>query len=172
MTESIFVKEIGRIKKAKSAIEKALDVKLNITKSGIEIEGKEEYNEYIALRVVEALNLGFKVPEALKLRNENYMLEIINMKKHTRPSRLSTIKGRIIGKEGKSLTVLSELTNCDIRIKDYDVGIIGETFEIKFAVNALLSLIHGSPHSSVYAYLEKSKPLREMKEDEKGKISL
>ena len=169
--DNIFIKEIGRIKKAQKELEKALDVKLTFAKDGIRIEGKEEFNEYIALQAIEALNMGFNVKSAIKLKDPDYMLEIINIKKHTRPSRLVTIKGRLIGKEGKALVTLSELTGCDLRIKDYDLGIIGKTSDIKFAVNALVNLIHGSPHSNVYSYLEKSRPLREIREDEKGKVS-
>ena len=166
MAETVFIKEISRIKRVRKDIEKALNIKINITRDGIEIEGKEEFNGYIAIQVLQAVEMGFLLPSALKLKDEGYMLEKMSIKQHARPSRLSTIKGRLIGKQGRALETLSELTGCDIKIKDYEIGIIGRTSDIKFAINALTNLIHGSPHSRVYAYLERSRHLREMKEEE------
>jgi len=167
MTERIFIKEIGRIKKVRAEIEKGFNVNLIFTREGIEVEGKEgELNEYVAIRAIEALGMGFNINAVLKLKEEDYMLEIVNIKKNVRDSRVETVKGRIIGKKGKALESLSELTDCMIRLNGNDIGIIGKTFDVKFAVNAVLSLIHGSPHSNVYAYLEKSRHLREIKEEE------
>ncbi len=164
--KSLFIKEISKIKKIKKNLENALKLKIEIINHEVRISNEDEVKEYIAFRVMEALKLGFNLNAALKLKNQDCMLEIINMKKYLKQSRLSTVKGRIIGKHGRSLEILSELTDCDISIKGYDIGIIGKTYDIKFALNALLSLIHGSPHSKVYSYLERSKPIREMKEIE------
>ena len=170
MAETIFIKEISRIKRVRKDIEKALDITVNITREGIEIGGKEGFNDYIAIQVIRAVEMGFLLTSALKLRDDSYMFETMSIKQHARPSRLSTIKGRIIGKQGRALETLSELTGCDIKIKDYEVGIIGKTSDIKFAINALTNLMHGSPHSAVYAYLERSRHLREMKEEEEESL--
>ena len=170
MAETVFVKEISRVKRVRKEIEKALDIKINITKDGIEINGPEEFNDYIAIQVIQAVEMGFQLPSALKLKDEGFMFEKMQIKSQARPSRLATIKGRLIGKEGRVLETLSELTGCDIKIKGYEVGIIGRTSDIKFAINALTNLIHGSPHSSVYAYLERSRHLREMREEEEESL--
>ena len=166
MAEVIYIKELGRVKKVKREIERALNVKLTITSNGIEISDDQGMNTYVALKVLEAVDMGFQIQSALKLQNEDTMFEKISIKQHARPSRLSTIKGRLIGKKGKALATLSELTGCDMKIQDYEIGLIGKTSDLKFAINALINLIHGSPHSNVYAYLEKSRHLREVREDE------
>lgn len=171
MAETVFIKEISRIKRVRKELERALDITINITRDGIEIGGKEGFNDYIPIQVLHAIEMGFLVPSALKLKDEGFMFEIMSIKQHARPSRLATIKGRLIGKQGRALETLSELTGCDIKIKDYEVGIIGRTSDIKFAINALTNLMHGSPHSAVYAYLERSRHLREMKEEEEESFS-
>ncbi len=171
MTETIFIKEIGRVKKVRKELEKALNIKINITHNGIEILDEGGATEYIAIKILEAVGMGFSVKSALKLQNEDYLFEIMSIKKHSRPSRLATIKGRLIGKKGKALETLSELTGCDLKIQDYEVGMIGKSTDITFAINALVSLIHGSPHSNVYSYLEKSKHLREIREDEQESLA-
>ena len=167
MTETIFIKEISRVKRVRKELEKALNIKINITNNGIEILSDEEgASDYIAIKILEAIEMGFTVKSALRLKDEDYIFEKMSIKSHARQSRLATIKGRLIGKKGKALETLSQLTGCDMKVKDYEIGIIGKTYDLKFAINALVNLIHGSPHSNVYAYLEKSRHLREIKEEE------
>lgn len=167
MVETVFIKELGRVKKAKQELEKALNIKITLIKEGSRIEG-EQFDEYIALKAIEALDMGFDIKSALKLKSEDCMFETISIKKYARQSRVQTIKGRIIGKRGMALKALSKLTGCDMRIKGYDIGLIGKASDIEFALTAIKSMIHGSPHSNVYAYLEKSRHLREIREEEES----
>lgn len=169
--EKLFIKEIRRIKKVKDQLEKSLDIKLNITKDEIEIEGKEGLSEYVAKRVMEALELGFEINSALQLKNDEFMFEKLNLKSHVRTSRLKTIKGRLIGEKGRAKEVISELTDCDIAIKDYDVGIIGRTSDVDVALHAIKDIIQGSPHAKVYAYLEKSRKIRMFRVEEEGDLN-
>ena len=119
MAETVFVKEISRIKRVRKELERALNISINITRDGIEILGQEGYNEYVAIQIIQAIEMGFSVPSALKIKEEDYMFETVNIKQHARQSRLSTIKGRLIGRKGKALETLAELTGCDIKIKDW-----------------------------------------------------
>ena len=168
--EKIFIKEIGRIKKAREDVEKALKVKMVFGSEGIEITGKDVVSEYTALRVIEALNQGFNVNSALQLKNEDYMFEKVNLKDRIRVSRLKTIKGRIIGEKGRAKDVMSELTDCDITVKDYIVGIIGKAVDVDVAVHAINELANGAPHSKVYSYLEKSRKIRILKLEEEESL--
>jgi len=170
--ERIFIENLGKIKNLKKKLETALKIKINITKEAVEIQGKdvEGYSEYIAGLVLKALDMGFSLDAALMLKNEDYMLEKINLKKHLRPSRLKTVKGRIIGEKGRTKELISELTDCAIAIKDYDIGIIGKTADVDIARHALISLIQGAPHSHVYSYLEKSRKLRKFKLEEEESL--
>jgi len=153
-----------RVKKFRKSLEKSLNVKITVENDIAEIEG-EGYEEYIALHVIDALNFGFEFNAAMQLKHEDYMLEKINLKKLARPSRLATIKGRIIGLKGKTKSLISELSGCDLAVKDSTVAIIGNTEDVDVAKKAVTSLIQGSPHSSVYAFLEKSRKIRKEKID-------
>jgi ribosomal RNA assembly protein len=162
MTEQVIA--TPRIKKFKQQIEKALNVKISFSGDNARIEG-EGFEEYIALSVVEALNYGFELPIALHLKNEDYMMEKINLRKIVRPSRIQTIKARIIGLDGKTKRIISELTDCEVAIKDKIVAMIGKTEDVGIAKRAVTSLIQGSPHSSVYAFLEKNRRIMKEKID-------
>jgi ribosomal RNA assembly protein len=162
MSEQVFA--TPRLKKFRKQIENALDVKITIEGDMANIEG-ESFGEYTALSVIESLNYGFDLPIALQLKNEEFMMEKLNLKRLTRPSRLATIKGRIIGLGGKTKRLIAELTDCEIAIKDNIIAIIGRTSDVDITKQAISSLIHGSPHSSVYAFLEKNRKIRKEKVD-------
>ena len=168
--QKIAVENTNKIKKHRKEIEKSLQVKLNISDEGIEIESKKDdaYSEYLAENMIEALQYGFRFEQALKLKNEDFMIEKINLKKHVRPSRLKTVVGRIIGEKGRTKEIIMEMTGCDIAIHDYNIAIIGETDDVGIALQAIRSLIHGSPHSSVYAYLERSRKFMKYREEDLG----
>ncbi len=152
---TILTENPRKIKKNKELLEKSLKVEIEIKGKKAEISGKE-LNEYVAERVLEAINLGFKIPDALLLTDEEFMFETINIKDLSKknPRR---IRGRIIGTKRKTMDTLEELTNCKLVLKDNTVGIIGNAEDIESAMQALNSLIKGSKQSNVYKYLEKQR---------------
>ncbi len=168
--EKVFVTNLRKIKKAKKDLEKTLHVKLTVLDDGIEIEGKEgeAFSEYIAGLVLESLDYGFDMSSALFLKNENYMLEKINLKDHVRSSRVRTVLGRVIGERGRTKEIIAEMTGCFISIQDSTIAIIGDTEDVALAVHALRSLINGSPHAKVYAYLERNRKLKKLSEKDYG----
>ena len=151
-----------RIRKFRHQLEKALNITIHFMGDTADIEG-EGIEKYTALSVIEALNFGFDLADVLQLKSEDYMIEKLNLKKHVRSSRVSTIKGRIIGLGGRTKKIIAGLTDCSIALKDNTVAIIGKTSDVEIAKSAILSLIHGSPHSSVYTFLERN---RKMKKEE------
>ncbi len=146
-----------RIIKNKEKLEKILDI--NITNRGkeINIDGDPE-NEYIAEKVIDAINFGFKFAEAISIKEESFIFEIINIKDHTTKKDLNRIKSRIIGKAGKALNTLETLTNCYIEVIDNNVGVIGNPENIDIATQAIISIIKGAKHGNVYAFLERRQP--------------
>ena len=166
--EKLFVQKLGKVKKHKKDIEKALKVNIKFAADGAEIESKDEnaYNEYIARHVIEALEMGFSFESAIKLKNEDYMIETISLKKHVRSSRLRMVVSRLIGEKGRTKEIIKEMTGCDVAIYDYNISIIGETEDVEFAAHAVRSLIRGAPHASVYAYLERNRKFMKYKSDE------
>jgi len=169
--EKIFVKNPKKILRIIRKLEKSLEVNISVADNEIDVEG-EGMEEYVASLVIEAIDIGFEPRVALLLRDHEYIMEKINIKGYVRVSRLSTVKGRLIGRKGKAKNQLAHLTGCDIVIKDNTVAVIGLTEDVDVASKAIRSLIKGSPHSSVFAFLEKARKIGKEKEflDEKDLI--
>ena len=87
------------------------------------------------------------------------MLEDIYIKSITKRRNLKLVKARIIGKDGMTLRLLSELSDCEVVLHENIVSIIGKADKIKIAINAITSLIQGSKQSNVYSYLEKARKI-------------
>ena len=155
---------ISKIITNKKKIESALNIRLINKGKIIFIKGKAE-NEFIALKVIEAINLGFSAERALLLKDENMLLQVLNIKDITKRNDLETVRARIIGKQGKTLKTLNTLTDCFISLNTNQIGIIGNAEDIEECVQSVISLIQGSKQGNVYARLEKIK--KEKRLDEK-----
>lgn len=151
--KQIFSDKAPRILKAKWELEKILQVKISAKAGEIEISG-EPVNEFVAEKVIDAITLGFEMKTALLLKEEEFILEVINIKEHTRRRDLELIRARIIGTQRKTLTTLEQLTHCFFQVKNNFVGIIGPSNWIENGQQAIISLIKGSKQSNVYAFLE------------------
>ena len=152
----IYVENLRKITQNKRLIESVLKVKLKIKEKIVSMEAEPE-NEFLASQVIEAINLGFSVPEALTIKGEENLFEKINIKDNTKRKDMVSVRGRVIGKEGRALERLEGLTNCIISIHGNVIGIIGNVLDVKDARTALIKLINGSKHSNVYALLGKLK---------------
>jgi len=154
MTTTLIIERYPRILKNKKKLEKLLNVKISNEKENITLEGTPE-DEYIAEKVIQALDFGFPFQTALMIRQNDYMFEVLNIKDYTQRKDLERIRARIIGKAGKSLSTLTHLTQCHFELKDNFVGIIGAPENIKNGQEGIYALIRGSKHGNVYSYLEK-----------------
>jgi len=91
----------------------------------------------------------------MALGNEDYDLAIIDLEEvvGTSKNAQDRIKGRIIGKEGKSRALIEELTETSISVYGSTVAIIGNVEALPTAREAVAMLIRGSFHKTVYNYL-------------------
>ena len=171
--KKLISEKIIRIIKNKKNLEKELNVILNINGKEVEISGKPE-EEYVAERVIEAIDFGFPFSAALEIKKENILFEILNIKEHTTQKDFERVRGRVIGRDGKALKTISNLSDCHIEISGNKLGIIGDSESIRNAEEACKLLIKGSKHANVYAYLEKHRiqPIIDLglKEENKSKI--
>jgi KH domain-containing protein len=152
---SILISEdISKVIKNKNKLENILNVKIRIKGKEISVEGPAE-DEYIAEKVIDAINLGFPLQIALLIKKEDFLFEILDLKDYTHRKDYEIIRARIIGKNGKTLKTLTTLTECNFELKDNNVGIIGSPECIKNGQNAIIMIIQGSKQANVYAYLEK-----------------
>jgi ribosomal RNA assembly protein len=154
--QEIYVENIRKVLENKNKLEKALGVKITNIGKNLFVDGPAE-KEFVALEVIESIELGFSVHKALLLTEEENILQIINIKDVTKKKNLKEIKARIIGTNGKTLKVLNELTDCQISVSDSKVGLIGDAEYIEEGVNAVKSLILGSKQGNVYTRLEREK---------------
>lgn len=149
----IICEKLPRIIKNKKKLERELNVKITNRGKEVTINGTPKY-EYIAEKVIDAINFGFPFPTALMIK-EDFIFETINIKNYTKRKDLKRIRARIIGTKGKTLKTLSNLTKCYFELKDNYIGIVGLPEYIKNAQEAVISIIQGSKQSNVYNYLEK-----------------
>jgi KH domain-containing protein len=155
--KNIVVDKLPRIIKAKKKLENSLNIKITNRGKEVQIKGTPE-QEYIAEKVVEALDFGFPVSSALSIKEQDNVFEVISIKNYTTRQDLERIRARIIGTKGKTLKTLSQLTNCDFEIKGNEIGIIGSPELMQNAQNSIISLIKGTKQSNIYSYLEKHRP--------------
>ncbi|MFA5855762.1 MAG: hypothetical protein WC867_00245 [Candidatus Pacearchaeota archaeon] len=154
--QQIYVKSIGKLLSNKNKIAKELGIKISNRGREVFINGDAE-KEYIGLKVLEAIDLGFTVEEALLLKNEEVLLQILNIRDLTKRKDLHEVRARIIGTFGKTISNLENLSNCFVALKDNNVGIIGDAEEIDETILAIKSIIQGSKQANVYARLEREK---------------
>jgi ribosomal RNA assembly protein len=155
---------IGRDGKIKHEIEKKLGVKINLdSKLGsCEILPQPESPNYMPLnvftaqKIVNAINRGFNPMKAMKLLEENYDLEILNLLKIIGKSdkRITRVKGRIIGRSGEMRKSLEKFAECYISVYGKTVSIIAEYENLQIARKAVSMLINGMPHHVVLKFLE------------------
>ncbi len=156
--KKLILDKMMRVVKARTLLEKELGLKLEIRGREITFSGKAE-DEYIAERVLEAINFGFPMDVALMMKHEDLIFEVLNIKDYTKRNDLERIRGRLIGTGGKTKATLIQLTQCFIEYKENKVGIIGQPEHIEFATQAIISLIKGAKQANIYSYLEHHKVL-------------
>ncbi|OYT32072.1 MAG: RNA-processing protein [Thermoprotei archaeon] len=155
---------VGEKGKTKKKIEELLKVKININSKTGEIVIKSSssdttLNELLKARdIIRAISLGFPLDIALNLLHDEYFLDVIDLKEHAKSrNALSRIKGRIIGERGKAKKMLEEITGTYISIGLHTVAIIGGFEEVRLAREAILMLIEGRQHTTVYRFLQSEK---------------
>ena len=149
---------IGKEGITKKHIESSTKIKLKIdSKEGdVFLEGEDALGLYSAREVVKAIGRGFNPEIALLLLKQDYMFEMINMLDYIKSKNsMIRLKGRVIGAEGRSRKTIEELTETYISVYGKTIGIIGFSENVAIAKKAVESLLSGSPHSSVYKWLEK-----------------
>ncbi len=150
---------IGDRGSVKKKIENSLNVKLKIDSKTGEVkispkEGATVLNVLRARDIVRAIGLGFSPERALRLLDETQALDVIDLKELTKGREdMVRIKGRIIGKEGKARKMIEDLTGAYISVYDRYVAIIGDYEQIRVAREAIMMLIQGRQHRTVYNYL-------------------
>ena len=156
---NVIVENMRKIKKAVPAIENKIKVKIGFGRGSVSVKGSE-LNEYLVVKILRAVDFGFDVEDALLLKNEDFVLEFIGVKEHTRRKNLKDVRARLIGTGGKARKTIENLTGSVIVIHDNRVGLIADSAHLDAVTQAIKSLIQGAKHGNVFAYLEKQNASR------------
>ncbi len=157
---------IGPKGRVKANVEKKLNVELEIVSATGEVTITLDPNAqdpsllFRAKEVITAIGRGFSPERAFQLlQNEDIMLEVIDLRQIVgkSPADIQRLKGRIIGRDGKTRRIIEELTDADISVYGHTVSIIGNFDQTDAAREAILMLIKGSQHSTVYRFLQKKR---------------
>lgn len=151
---NILIENINKLKKAVPAIENKIKIKMSFQKNQVVVKGSE-LNEYLVEKIIQAVDFGFDVEDALLLKKEDFVLEFIGIKEHTHRKNLREVRARLIGTEGKARKTIENLTGAVLVIQGNSVGIIVDSEHLDSAIQAIISLIQGAKHGNVFAYLEK-----------------
>ncbi|MEK6952883.1 MAG: KH domain-containing protein [Nanoarchaeota archaeon] len=148
---------IGKKGETKRLIQKNTKCQLEISAEGDVIITGNSVDEFICENVVKAVGRGFNPLIALNLINDEYLLEIINIKEFSKGSenKFRRIKSRLIGTRGKTRKVIERLTNCNLVIYGKTVSLIGDVETIGVARKGVEKLLSGSPHGNVYGFIER-----------------
>jgi len=157
----------GTIKKS---IEEKLSVELQIDSETGDVNvvmGETVTDPSMLFRakdVISAVGRGFSPEHAFRLiRDEEAVLDILDLRAVFGKSEadIKRVKGRIIGMNGKTRTIIEELTDTNIAVYGHTVGIIGTLEQAQVAREAIEMFIKGSMHATVYRFLHRKR--RELK---------
>lgn len=151
---------IGKDGETKKEIEDSTKSSINITSEGdITIIGSDGLKLYTTKEIIKAIGRGFNPKIALLLLKTDYILELIDMKEISGKSKntLQRLKGRVIGKAGRSREEIERLSDTYIVVYGKTIGIIGTVEKVGIARQAIAMLLQGSMHKTVFKFLEKKK---------------
>ena len=161
---------VGPDGRVKESIEKKLKIGLRIDSQTGDIQitltptAKDPTVLFRAKEVVTAIGRGFSPEHAFRLlEDDETVLEVIDLREQVGRSQsdMKRLKGRVIGKEGKTRRIIEELTEANISVYGHTISIIGRMDQVYTAKEAVRMLIRGSLHRSVYRYLHRKR--RELK---------
>jgi len=161
---------VGPDGRVKATIEKKLSVILRIDSQTGDIQitlmptTQDPTVLFRAKEVVTAIGRGFSPENAFRLlEDDETMLAVIDLRETVGRSQsdMKRLKGRVIGKEGKTRKITEELTEANICVYGHTISIIGKIDQVEIAKEAVRMLIRGSLHGTVYRFLHRKR--RELK---------
>ena len=151
---------IGHSGEQKKIFEEKFNCNLEInSKNGeVIINSEDPLAKFIMSNIIHAINYGHSPQSAIKLEDENFVLDVIDIKNMIKDhSRLKIVIGRVIGKEGSTRKLIEDITKCNVAVKDSYVSFIGPYENTMLVHEALEMLINGSSHKSFYSFLERNR---------------
>ena len=152
---------IGADGKTRRRIESTFGVKITVESDsgGVEIKVNQDQPDvsvmFTVKNIVKAIGRGFSPKKALTLQDEDNDIMVIDLEEYVGTSKNAQkrVRGRIIGKAGKSREILEELTECQVSVYGGTVALIGPYEMLQVAKEAVEMLLNGSFHKTVWNHL-------------------
>ena len=161
---------VGPDGRVKASIEKKLSVGLRIDSQTGDVEitltstAQDPTALFRAKEVVTAVGRGFSPEHAFRLlEDDETVLEVIDLRETVGRSQsdMKRLKGRGIGKAGKTRRIIEELTEANVSVYGHTISIIGNMDQVEAAKEAIQMLLRGGLHGTMYRFLHKKR--RELK---------
>lgn len=155
---------IGPHGQVKELIEKLSSSTIDIDSENGTVEittGDDPIQSMRAPEVIQSIARGFNPEKAMVLfDDELLMLETLDISNATsNPKELIRLKGRIIGKGGKTREIMESMIGVKISVYGKTVSILGKPEQIQIIRAAVDMLISGATHGQVYSFLDKKKQM-------------
>src|SRR2546428_671885 len=154
---------IGPEGTTKERLQKATGTQISVdsTTGDVTIDEAQAQDPVLALKakdIIQAMARGFSEDRAFRLLDEDAYFEVFDIKDfaHSR-NRVAQIRARIIGTRGKTRRLIEELTGVEVSVWGHTVALIGGTFEMAIAREAVFMLLRGSEHKTVDRFLERKR---------------
>jgi len=167
MTQSVKIPKervgvlIGKGGETKAKIEQRSGVRLDIDseEGDVIIDHSQAQDPSMALAVLDvvtAIGRGFSEEKAMKLLEDGYFLNVMDIRDYVgkKVEHVERMRARIIGTHGRAREIIEELTGAHVSVYGNTVAVIGDSLQSEVAGRAIDMLLSGSEHSAVYKFLE------------------
>lgn len=151
---------IGSEGEVKERIEKETNVELEFDSASGEVTIKGGDDSPLGLMkahdAIKAIGRGFSPEKAYELLKDDMYLDVTDITPYTGDSKKAKtrLKGRVIGRNGKTRELIEEYTGTSLSIYGKTIACIGPPEKVKIVREAVDMLLDGMPHSAVYNFLE------------------
>ena len=155
---------IGHEGVTKKMLVKMTGIRIDVDAEGeVVIHDDKAKDPLMALKlmdVIRAIGRGFSPERAMRLFQDDEYFDVIDLKEFVggRHNQLARIRGRIIGHDGKTRSLIEDLAGVSMSVYGNTVALIGSSVGLPVAKQAIEMLLNGSEHSTVYRYLEGQRP--------------
>ncbi|MCK4614759.1 MAG: RNA-processing protein [Thermoplasmata archaeon] len=155
---------IGHDGTTRNALEKRSGARIRVDSENgeVEVDLKNPEDPLMGLKlgnIIRAIGRGFSPEHAFVLFEDDYYFELIDIRDFIGKSKnaINRMRGRLIGKDGKTRRIIEETSEAYVSIYGHSVGLIGQDLNVQFARTAVEMILNGAEHSSVYSFLEKKR---------------
>jgi len=152
---------IGKNGEVKKEIEEKSGAKLDINSNSglVEIDTNDIDDPLLSLKVedvIKAVGRGFNPEKAMDILKDDIDFVLIDIRDWVGKSKnaVQRMRGRVIGRDGKTRELIEELSETYVSVKGNTVGIIGRHFQVDIARRAVEMLLEGREHATIYKFLE------------------